>query len=362
MSNKSILILASITIVIIIAATLSTRSRAPLSVIETPLLNPELKSRVNDVSQFIIESKEESVHITRQDNNNWVVMQSDNYPAQFDMVKKLILEMSDLTILSEKTSNPALYSELGVEDHTDENSDSKLLSLLDSTGETIASIIIGDKRGMDSLYVRNAASSNSFQVKGQPEVSADPKDWIVKELLNIDNKRVMEVTIEHPDDEMLILKREQGSENFALQTLPEGRKTRSEYFTNQPGTFLADLSIQDAKSQENFTYPQDQVITAIKTYDGLVATIHSAKIDNINHASLSFSVDENLIQAGDSPQEGIVIGEQTDASPNVRLEAKNLNEKVRNWVFIIPQSKQLLLSKRTEELTDIIEEESEVSQ
>jgi hypothetical protein len=358
MNNKSILILTAITLIIIVAATLSTRSRAPQTVIETPLLNPELKNRVNDVSQIIIESNEASVHISREDSN-WVVMQADNYPAQFDKVKKLVLEIADLTIMSEKTSNPALYSELGVEDITVENSDSKLLSLQDTTGTNIASIIIGDRRGSDALYVRNAAENTSYQVEGQPEVSADPEDWIVKELLNVDNERIMEVTISHPDGDTVVLTRDQGEENFTLGTTLEGRKARSEYFTNQPGTFLDDLRIQNVKSQANFTFPADQIVTTIKTYDGLKATIYSAKIDNINYASLSFTIDEAVVQAAESSERDIVIGEDASTPPDIRQEAENLNKKVTNWVFVIPQSKYLLLSKQAEELTDLIEEETE---
>jgi hypothetical protein len=357
MNNKSILILTALTLVIIVAATFSSRSRAPQTVIETPLLNPELKTRVNDVAQIILESNEESVHITRE-GNNWMVMQADNYPAQFDKVKKLVLDTADMTILAEKTSNPDLYSELGVEDITDENADSTLLSLLDNSGNKLASVIMGDRRGMDSVYVRNAGQDRSYQVKGQPEVSADPKDWIVKELLSVDNERIMEVTIEHADDDTVVLNREQGDDNFTLQTVPDGRKARSEYFTNQPGTFLNDLSIQNAKSQANFTFPEDQVVTTIKTYDGIVATIHSAKIDNINHASMSFSIDETIVQAAESQERGIVIGEDENAPRDVRAEVENLNEKVANWVFIIPQSKYLLLSKRVEELTDVLEEDT----
>ncbi len=361
MNNKSIITLIAITLVIIVAATISTRSRAPQTVIETPLLNPQLKTRVNDVAQMILESSDESVHISKE-GNNWFVMQADNYPAQFDKVKKLILDTADMTILAEKTSNPELYSELGVEDITDENADSTLISLLDNSGNELANIIIGDRRGTGSVYIRIAGEERSYEVKGQPEVSADPTDWITKALLNVDNERVMEVTINHPDEETVVLEREQDAENFTLVTIPDGRKARSEYFTNQPGTFLADLNIQNAKSQANFTFPADQVVTTIKTYDGLIATIHSAKVDNINHASLSFSLDETIVQAAESQERGIVIGEDKNAPRDIRKEVENLNEKTANWVFIIPQSKYLLLTKRAEELTDVIEDVSDDSE
>jgi hypothetical protein len=358
MSNKSLLILASVTIIIIIAAAISTSNRAPQTVVENPPLLPDLRNRINDISQIIIESPDNAVHITKLDDA-WGVMQSDNYPARFDKVKKLVLDIAGLNIISEKTSNPDLFRELGVEDPSAENAASKMLTLLDGSGNELSRLIIGNTRPRDGLYLRKAGTNDTYLVDGNPEVTADPGDWVESDLLDIANERVMETTIEHPDGEIITLSREQGSEDFTLAEIPEGRKARSGYFTNQPATFLADLTIENAKSRENFTFPEPQVITTIRTYDGLVANINSAKIDNVNHAIMEFSVDESrLTTASADEEETVVIGEQPEQQPDVRQEAEELNNKVDNWVFIIPQSKYLLLTKRIDELTDAIETES----
>jgi hypothetical protein len=287
-------------------------------------------------------------------------MQADNYPARFDKVKKLVLDTADLYVLSEKTSNPALFNELGVEDITEENSDSTLLTLLDSSGTSLTSIIVGNSRTQDSVYVRTADSNNTYLVSGQPDVATNPTDWIEKTLFNVADERVMEVVIEHPDGDILNLTRAQGEENFTLTNIPEGRKSRSEYFTNQPGTFLSNVSILDAKSREVFSFPEQPVKTTIATYDGLVATINSAKVNGQDHTSLEFSVDESLYTSTQdmADDSAIVIGEEEPATLDIKQEVQGLNDKVRGWVFVIPQAKHLILSKTTSELTDVIEEES----
>ncbi|MGK0296768.1 MAG: hypothetical protein ACI9XC_000361 [Gammaproteobacteria bacterium] len=358
MKNKRLLILACLTLVIIVAASISTNKRAPQTVIEKISLAPELKSQINNVAQIIIESADGAVHIAK-DDNEWVVMQADNYPARFDKVKKLVLDTADLYVLSEKTSNPALFNELGVEDITEEDSNSTLLTLLDSSGTSLTSIIVGNSRTQDSVYVRTAGSNNTYLVSGQPDVTTNPTDWIEKDLFNIANERIMEVVIEHPDGDILNLTRAQGKENFTLTTIPEGRKSRSEYFTNQPGTFLANVSILNAKSREVFSFPELPVKTIIATYDGLVATINSAKVEGQDHASLEFSVDESLYTSTqDMDDSTIVIGEEEPTALDIKQEVQALNDKVREWVFIIPQAKHLILSKTISELTDVIEEES----
>ena len=358
MNNKSLLILALITIVIIVAAAISSSDRAPQTVIEKPLLSAEIKDRINDVAQIIIESADHVVHITKMDDE-WAIMQADNYPARFEKVKKLVLDVADFKILSEKTSNPELFAELGVEDPGADNSRSTLLSLLDGTGNNLSSIILGKTRSADALYVRKAGSNNTYLIEGQADASTDPADWIEKALLDIANERVMEVTIQHPEDDVVNLIRARDSENFTLTNIPEGRKSRSEYFTNQPGTFLADLTIENARSRETFIFSEPQVITTIKTYDGLVATMNSAKIDNLNYVAINFSVDETLIRqdVGGDENNTIVIGEQATEQLDVRQEMEQLNDIVSKWVFVIPQSRYLLLGKRLEELTDTIEQQ-----
>jgi hypothetical protein len=359
MRNKRLLILASITIIIIVAATISTNNRAPQTVIEKTSLLPELKSQINNVSQIILESADNAVHITKS-GDEWVVMQADNYPARFDKVKKLVLDTADLYVLSEKTSNPDLFKELGVEDITEENSNSTLLSLLDDSGSSLTSIIVGNSRTQDSVYVRTAGSNNTYLVSGNTDVTTNPTDWIEKTLFNIADERIMGVMIEHPDGDVVTLNRPQGVENFTLTNIPNGRKSRSEYFTNQPGTFLSNVSILDAKSREAFSYPEPPVKTIISTYDGLVATINSAKVDGRDHVSMEFSVDGSLYtQSQDMANDSvIVIGEEQSTALDIKQEAQELNDKVMEWVFIIPQAKHLILSKTTSELTDVIEEES----
>ncbi len=72
---------------------------------------------------------------------------------------------------------------------------------------------------------------------------------------------------------------------------------------------------------------------------------------------MEFGVDEELLDntQGDEQNQVIVIGEQ-ESEPDIRQEVEDLIDKTRNWVFMIPQSNYLLLTKRTSELTDTVEE------
>jgi hypothetical protein len=60
--------------------------------------------------------KGDGSHVTlTRDATRWVVAER-NYPADTGQVRKLLLDLSALQIEEQKTSDPALYAKLGVED------------------------------------------------------------------------------------------------------------------------------------------------------------------------------------------------------------------------------------------------------
>jgi len=341
MRNKSLLVLSIITIIVIVAAVISSQNRAPQTRIDQAVLLPKLKDRVNDITAIVIESGTNSLHISKHDDN-WLIQQANDFPAGFDKLRKLVLDAIELTIISGKTTNSALFAELGVEDPVQEGSLSHLLTFRDSSGNTIESVIVGNRSqtGSAGLYVRKPGSNETLLAAGTLDVSTDVADWIDNNLLDIGDDRIMETTIRHPDGTTIALVREQGQENFTLLDIPADKQPKSAYFINQPATFLSELTIDNLKSAEAVTLPESTITTTIKTYDGLVASIRSAQIDWINHISIDFSIDETILDGRD----------ESDA---VRQEISTLNSKVANRIFVIPVSKYYLLDKKPDELLEV---------
>ena len=114
MSNRRLLLLSFITLIIIVAAVISNKDRAPQTVIESADLFPGLKDQINDVAQISIESATTSLNMKKQ-GENWLITEAGDYPARFDKIKQTVLSLADMKILSAKTSNPGLFLELWVE-------------------------------------------------------------------------------------------------------------------------------------------------------------------------------------------------------------------------------------------------------
>ncbi len=366
MSNRSLLILSFITLVIIIAASVSSQKRAPQTVVETSLLFPELKDKINAVAQLSVESADGAINISKQ-GDNWQIVESGNYPARFDKIKQTVLAVADMKIISGKTSTPSLFAELGVEDTTAENSGSRLLTLKDTTGNTLASLIAGNPgmAGGTGIYVRKPSTNETWLASGTLEISNDVADWIEQNLLDITDDRILDTRIEHPDGTVLAISRAKGDKDFSVADVPEGKEAKSGYFINQIGTILSKLMIENVKSRQGFTFPATATKTSIRTYDGLIATIMTANVEGANYISLDFSVDETLVATvtatpeQPAEKEPIVIGEpaKDTAAPtiDVHKEAADLNSKVTNWVYTIPSAKYGLLVKLP---TDVMQDKA----
>jgi len=364
MSNRSLVILSFITLIIIVAAVISSKERAPQTVIESAELFPGLKDQINSIASITIESASGTLNLKKQ-GQDWLIAEAGDYPARFDKVKQTVLTLADMKIQSEKTSNPALFSELGVEDITAEKSTSQLLTLQDDSGNALASVITGNLRtsniaGDTGVYVRKPGANETWLASGVLQISSDVIEWIEQNLVDVADARILDTRIEHPDGSVLAISRVKGAEDFTVTEIPEGKESRSAYFINQIGSILSNLTVENVKAREGFVFPDTATKTTVRTYDGLVASITTANIEGANYIALDFTVDDALMTATtaattDKPeQEAIVIGEPEKAETvpiDVRKEAADLNSKVNRWVYTIPSSKYALLVKKVTDVT-----------
>ena len=364
MRNRNLLILAFITVVILVAASISSQNRAPQTVVSLSPLFPELKNQINSATQLSVESAEGTININKQDDK-WLITEAGNYLARFDKIKQTVLALADLKQVSQKTSTPSLFSELDVADIHAENSKARLLTLKDASGNVLASLIVGRDAG-SGAYVRKPQTNETWQTSGKLDISSDVVAWVEQNLLDIADDRIFDTRLDHPDGKVVSITRAKGEKDFTVLDVPKDKQTKSGYFVNQIGTILSNLTIENVKARQGFTFPDTAIKTTIRTYDGLVATIVTANVDGANVISLDFNVDEALLTAAaaapvtpeqPAAKEAIVIGEPAkDAAPqpiDVRKEVADLNSRVGSWVYTITSAKYGLLVK---EPIDVIQD------
>lgn len=361
--------LASVTALVAVGAMVATQKRAPESALEQSTLFPGLAEHINDVSRIAVKSKDLETRV-RKDGEGWVIENRDGFPARFDKVKATVVALADLEAVARKTSNQELYPKLGVEGIEAEPATSVLVSLADGQDQTLAALLVGKPQsgGASGTYVRRPDEAQSWLVGGGIEVSADPVEWMERDLLDIGADRIREITIEKSGEKPVrVFKKARKDADYVLADLPKGFKLKSQLSLNGLAGAFEQLRLDDVKKRAGFELPKAHTVTTVRGFDGLVAVVKSAHIDDKTHAVFEFSYDAAGVVPEDAPPDPAAAakdGEKpaeapgTDpkkdaaAKPTVADEVAALNAEMAAWVYLLPSYKATLLAKGLADLTD----------
>jgi hypothetical protein len=338
MKHQKLLLLSVVTIAIIIVATLTNQSRAPQTTVEKETLFPDLANRVNDVTRIEIRSSGgPDVILQKMQGGQWALQSADNYPAQFDKVKDVVVSLSQLKILATKTDNPELYPELSVEGPEVDNTSSLLLTLSDQSGTALASLIVGKPRKNNSgnnrpnLYVRKADAKNALLVEGYLQLKSNNNAWYERNVVHIPVSRIQSVNIVKSNGaNLLIGKHAEGDTDFKII---EGNTASPLVLLNKLGTFFEDMNVEGVHAADNFEFPDDTTTTTFTTFNGLIITVKNVLSDDKAFAHFSFTT------AASSSSNTDEIPESNSATISVEEESQLWNQFLSHWVYEIPEFK-----------------------
>ncbi len=341
MFKNKLIVLTLITVVVIIAASVFVKLRAPQSGKERAAFFPGLSSEIEAINHISIKGYAGAINLSRV-NDSWVVDEFDGYPALPDKVKSTVLGTADLKINAPKTTLPRLYSRLGVEGPEVEDSTSLLLSFKDAERNSIVEMIVGKLRlssasqSTPGLYIRKPNDEQSYLVDGVVDISSTKTDWIERSLFDIPAEAIRAVRVEHADgDNYTLFKNEKGQEQFSLENLPAGKKLASELIISRYGSILQDIQINGARSKEKLQKQENSINVLIHTFEGTVVELVAFEHDDIPYGSFEFRFDESLL-AGDEDQEKI---------DGVKAYVSNMNAQTLNWWYEIPPFKYDVIKK-----------------
>ena len=382
-SNK-LVFLGLITLLVVVAAVVTSKKHAPTSSRTTQYVFPGLTEKINEVARIEVSGKDGTLSIKGK-GKDWVIEQSDNYPASFGKVRQAAITIADLKILAEKTGDPAYYSRLGVEDPEGKNAKSKLVTLYDATGGKLASLIIGKSRmssaAADSkgYYIRMPGGTHALLVEGDLNIDAKPADWFDPDIINVKPEHISEVVINHPDVTPITLSRSTAKDDFVLADIPAGKEPQSSYTLNRIEDILEGVRVQDVRSADKIKFPDKPTVATVKTYDGMTAEITSATVDGVDWSRFQFRFQapaptnetvgkDTKEAAGTKPAAQTAdnnakpVEAATQASKD-KLDEKlvdQLNKKTSGWVYKIPTYKFNLFTRKLDDLVKDKEPEKKV--
>jgi hypothetical protein len=316
-------LLIAAAVIIAVGFWASSRHRHDVVVAGQPVLNG-LKAAVNDVTEVRL-AKGDGTHATlKKTPTSWDVVERE-YPADSGKVRKLLLDLGALETVEEKTSDPASYDKLGVEDV---NSAKATGTRVDAkTPKKVYSVIVGRSAGMKSTYVRASDSPKSWLASPQVTADADPKQWLARDLFDIPEARIKDVAIKPASGPEYSVSREKKEQSdFTVSNIPKGRELTAPSAGNTVAGELASFTLDDVRKLPADAKPE--ATATFHTFDGLELQLAGQKDGERRYVSIT----------------------PRSTAKETETEAKTLADRVNGWQYEIASYKYDALFKPLEDL------------
>jgi len=296
MNAKTLYALIAAAVVALLAAWWISSRHAPVdeSAAQNRALLPGLREQLNDITAITLTSADNQVLATlKHGSEGWSIEQRSGYPADLPKLREFLLKLADATVLEQKTSNPKLYADLGVEDVKGKDAKGILVSL-EGLKQPVK-LIVGNYNGGGGggTFVRREGEAQSLLVKGNISVEKTLAGWERHDLTDIAANRLKQVTITNPEGKTLKVYKEQpGDANFKVADVPKGREVSSDFVANAVGATLSGLRSEDVFPAKEMP-PPDKVYKAnYAAFDGLNVGMVAWVKDGKDYAQLTASLDQ----------------------------------------------------------------------
>jgi hypothetical protein len=313
----------------------------------TPLLE---QLPVDRVMFITLKGPDGEVSLER-DNDKWVVENRFRYPADFpkiaDLVRKLKaakvgrrFEASEETLkrlsLKEPDDTEALEAEKG-----------RLVYLKDGKGTVLAAVLLGrprkageEGRTMGGHYVRVNRDSTVFLVDQEfSSLSVDPVAWLDKDLVKVEASEVRKILCLEPDGKALRYSFERPEKGKDLKPVDLPAKGNIKTSTlNRLARALSSLRMEDVINPSAPSASADTEIGSRLEYQLFNGMIYRVYLGKKCPEGGSCILKLEVAYKAPVPEKKETASQKTPEE--LALEAKQENDRLSPWVYVIPKWQQ----------------------
>ena len=233
-------------------------------------LFPSLAGQAGKVSAIEIGQGEKKLTVVKS-GAVWGIKERAGYPVRVEQVRAPILRLSNAELVEPKTRLKDRHALLELEDPTGKDAKSRRVRLLDEKGQSLADIIVGKRRvdafgtGKSGTYVRRLNEVETWLSNADLELPLEPKDWLLRQVLEIEAGKVARVTLEVAGEEPLTLERDGAAKKdakYKIAALPEGKKLKAGANVDAIASMLNQIDLDDVRKAE--TPPADAKVNVAR--------------------------------------------------------------------------------------------------
>jgi hypothetical protein len=356
---RTLIVLGLITLLAVLLAVLTARQESDGIAGSGERLFPKLLAQVNDVARIQGAGQGGPVTLVRTDLG-WQVQEKGGYAAATAEVRALLLGLAQLKRLEPKTRNPERYAALGLEEVTTKDARSVQLVLQDSGGQSLASVLLGNRRpakgasDASEIFVRLPEDPQAWLVEGRLPSNQSAKDWLDKEVLKLDQGRIRSLKLNHGDGQSVFVhKSERSAGDFQLADIPKGREVQSAYSVNSIATVFTDLTLEDVKPQSQIKFESSPPLKAeLASFDGLRIVMETSKEGEQTYARFQ----ARFAPAAEATSEAPARTEGKSAE-EVKKESETLNARWKGWAYVLPEYRLSSLSQKQADLLKPVDQD-----
>ena len=297
------------------------------------LMFPDLTSRLQDAAHIEITHQGKTMALAKH-GDAWGLADRGGYPVQSSKLRGMLTALTELRLVEPRTTDPAQFSRLGLEDPSGKEGTSDLLRVLDASGKPIVALIVGHRRVRtqgnvpEQVYVRRPDDNQTWLAEGSLQVDADPQQWLDRDIMNIDHARIATVAVTHGDETLEFAR---DGQKLVLKS-PADHPPLDDYKVDDIDRGLELLTFQDVQADKDPV--GDKVGQSVyTTADGLAVTATVFKGEKDIWARFSAA-----------PAPGRDSGEKS------KDESDKLNARLSGWTYQLGSWKQKALVPSLDEL------------
>ena len=367
MQTRNFIILAALTGAVVLGAIFSVLPDRPATdgTGGRAYLFPGLLDRVNEIDFVEVSTTADGTISARRKDDAWGVVQRHGHPADFEVLRGMLVELARLETIERRTDEPALYRKLQVEDQ-DDGAATSIRITAGIGDETVADLLVGRTRAADAgggVFVRRVGDAQTWLAAGSFQPVRLLTRLLDRNIMNIEMRRVRQVTLTRADGgTVTVAKGAPTDAEHGLATPPgEGREAKPPFELSPLAGWLDFLILDDVRPAAEVDFSRPEVTGRFETFDGLVVEARMREADGRKWVALRASRGEvheetpKLIEARKArkPEELEGTMEAALRTPEeVEAEIAEINRTTAAWAYKVTDYKTGKLGTRLADLTE----------